>query len=172
MRRYQRAEEAAVSELVRLVSPPLFRFLHARTPAREVAEDLLQECWLRIHRARHTYRPDQPLLPWIYAIAHRVWIDHYRRRQRLQSRELAMEELPEGGQLSTRASGLSGLLLRQLLADLPASQREVVLLLKIDGLSLDEAARATSSTVGSVKQKAHRAYEKLRGLLGSRVDTV
>jgi len=48
---------------------------------------------------------------------------------------------------------------------LPESQREVVAMLKISGMSLEEVARATSSSVGSVKQKAHRAYEKLRELL-------
>jgi RNA polymerase sigma-70 factor (ECF subfamily) len=54
-----------------------------------------------------------------------------------------------------------------LLASLPESQREVVMMLKISGLSLEEVARATSSSVGSVKQKAHRAYDKLRELLTS-----
>jgi RNA polymerase sigma-70 factor (ECF subfamily) len=50
----------------------------------------------------------------------------------------------------------------ELLAPLPESQREVILMLKVAGMSLEEVARATSSTVGSVKQKAHRAYERLR----------
>jgi RNA polymerase sigma-70 factor (ECF subfamily) len=52
-----------------------------------------------------------------------------------------------------------------LLASLPESQREVITMLKVSGLTLEETARATSSTVGAVKQKAHRAYERLRGLL-------
>ena len=53
-----------------------------------------------------------------------------------------------------------------LLAPLPASQREVIEMLKVAGMSLEEVARATSSSVGSVKQKAHRAYENLRERLG------
>jgi DNA-directed RNA polymerase specialized sigma24 family protein len=48
---------------------------------------------------------------------------------------------------------------------LPESQREIISLLKISGLILEEAAHVTSSSVGSVKQKAHRSYEKLRGVL-------
>jgi RNA polymerase sigma-70 factor (ECF subfamily) len=52
-----------------------------------------------------------------------------------------------------------------LLETLPESQREVILMLKVSGMSLEEVARATSSTVGSIKQKAHRAYAKLRKLL-------
>jgi RNA polymerase sigma-70 factor (ECF subfamily) len=52
--------------------------------------------------------------------------------------------------------------LEALLAPLPESQREVIEMLKVAGMSLEEVARATSSSVGSVKQKAHRAYETLR----------
>jgi RNA polymerase sigma-70 factor (ECF subfamily) len=53
----------------------------------------------------------------------------------------------------------------ELIAVLPASQREVVSMLKVSGMSLQEVARATASSVGSVKLKAHRAYEKLREAL-------
>jgi len=57
--------------------------------------------------------------------------------------------------------------LATLLAPLPESQREVLEMLKVAGMSLEEVARATSSSVGSVKQKVHRAYKKLRETLGS-----
>lgn len=52
--------------------------------------------------------------------------------------------------------------LAALLAPLSEGEREVVEMLKVEGMSLVEVARATSATVGSVKQKAHRAYKKLR----------
>ena len=52
--------------------------------------------------------------------------------------------------------------LNALLAPLSESQREVIEMLKVAGMSLEEVARATSSSVGSVKQKVHRAYKKLR----------
>ena len=55
-----------------------------------------------------------------------------------------------------------------LLEQLPSSQKEVLLMLKVTGMSLEEVARATASTVGSVKQKAHRAYETLRRLMGEK----
>ena len=59
------------------------------------AEDMLQDAWLRIHRVRHTYRPGEPLRPWVYAIARRVRVDSYRKRHRIGSRESAVEALPE-----------------------------------------------------------------------------
>ena len=54
------------------------------------------------------------------------------------------------------------------MAYLPDSQREVLTMLKVLGLTVEEVARATGSTTGAVKQKAHRAYEKLRGILEAR----
>ena len=71
-----------------------------------------------------------------------------------------MSPLPEQAE-STRI--LPGADFEELIAVLPPSQREVVSMLKVSGMSLEEVARATASSVGSVKLKAHRAYEKLRG---------
>jgi RNA polymerase sigma-70 factor (ECF subfamily) len=123
---------------------------------------MLQDVWLRIHRARHTYRQSEPLAPWVYVIAHRVRIDKYRKRQRSASRETGADMLrdrpshyKENGNLPT---------FDDLMAALPESQREVLTMLKVNDLSVEEIARATSSTVGAVKQKAHRAYKRLRDL--------
>jgi len=162
MKRYQQADPAAPAALVAALSPPLLRFFRSDLAGREQAEDLLQETWLRIHRVRHTYRPGEPLLPWVYAIARRVRIDGFRRRFRVARHETAVAELPE----HAPAEGRDALPeFATLVAQLPESQREVVTLLKVAELSLEEVARATSSTVGAVKQKAHRAYETLRKLL-------
>jgi RNA polymerase sigma-70 factor, ECF subfamily len=160
---YQQADAAATSALIEQLSPQLYRFFAAQQGNRDDASDMLQDAWLRIHRARHTYRPGEPLLPWVYAIARCVRVDSYRKRRRIAIRELVVETLPE----PAVASGDSGDLphFEQLVADLPASQREVLTMLKVNGLSLEEVARATSSSVGSVKQKVHRAYERLRSLL-------
>jgi RNA polymerase sigma-70 factor (ECF subfamily) len=79
-----------------------------------------------------------------------------------------VEDLREGLQPATEPAGSSGLWLEQILKELPDSQREVIVLLKVSGMSLEEVARVTSSTVGAVKQKAHRAYEKLRRVLAER----
>jgi len=166
MVRYQQADPAAADELVRLLTPLLFGFLSGPTHSRSDTEDLVQECWLRIHKSRHTYRATEPVLPWIFAIARHTGLDGYRRRSRVDSREVKTERLPE----RTEMPELPGMSLKdelgRYLDQLPQSQKEVVLMLKVTGMSLEEVARATSSTVGAVKQKAHRAYEKLRRLLG------
>jgi RNA polymerase sigma-70 factor (ECF subfamily) len=163
MERYQQADPEAATALVFALSPALLRFFRSQTANRAQAEDLLQETWLRIHRVRHTYRPGQPVLPWVYAIARRVGVDGYRRTLRITTHETAMEVPPEQHVPVEPQSPLPDF--ETLVEALPESQREVVTMLKLGGLSLEEVARATSSTVGSVKQKAHRAYERLRELL-------
>src|SRR5579872_747194 len=163
MERYQQADPEAPAALVHALSPALLRFFKNQVATREQANDLLQEAWLRIHRVRHTYRPGEPVLPWIYAIARRVRVDGYRRTRRITLHEIAMEVLPD---VPARAEARNpGPTFDTLVAALPDAQREVVTMLKVGGLTLDEVARATSSTVGAVKQKAHRAYERLRKLL-------
>ena len=79
MARYQQADPEAPAALIGALSPALLRFFRTQDlMSREQADDLLQETWLRIHRVRHTYRPGQPVLPWVYAIARRVRVDGYR----------------------------------------------------------------------------------------------
>src|SRR5712664_1667159 len=162
MERYQQADPDAPAALVGALSPALHRFFKIQVASREQADDLLQETWLRIHRVRHTYRPGEPVLPWIYAIARRVRVDGYRRTRRIALHEIAMEVLPERPQAGAQNPDPT---FDTLVTALPEAQREVVTMLKVGGLSLEEVARATSSTVGAVKQKAHRAYERLRKLL-------
>ena len=160
---YQQADPSAAAALIQRLSPRLYNFFAAQLGNRAEADDMLQELWLRIHRVRHTYRPGQPLLPWAYAIAHRVRIDCYRRRRRLAA-EIAVDSLPEPAMREGPHHDIPTF--EELVATLPDSQREVLTMLKVDGLSVGEIARATASTEGSVKQKAHRAYERLRTLLG------
>ena len=156
MAHYQEGDQAAATALIRSISPKLYRLFAAQTVSRGDADDLLQETWLRIHKVRHTYRPGEPALAWFYAIARHVRVDHYRKAMRTTIRERELEET-EGPATAGRNDEIEALL-----APLSSSEREVVEMLKVEGLSLDEVARATSATAGSVKQKAHRAYKKIR----------
>ena len=165
MIRYQHADAIAIEELVGRVSPSLLRYFGRSGSCRNDAEDLLQECWIRIHRSRHTYRSSEPVMPWIYAIARHTRLDGYRKRRRLESREVLMASVPEDYDpvpptLREEDDFAS------LVEKLPDAQREVLVMLKVSGMSLEQVAEATSSTVGAVKQKVHRAYTILRRSLG------
>ena len=161
MAQYQRGDFTAATALVKTASPRLHRFFLAQIISRTEADDLLQETWLRIHRVRHTYRPGEPVLPWLYGIARRVRVDHYRKAILASTRHADVEDMSTIAapklEDANNSDGLAAML--ALLSD---GEREVVEMLKVAGMSLEEVARATSCTVGSVKQKAHRAYKKLR----------
>lgn len=158
---YQAGDAAAAAALIEACSPRLYRFFLAQAQSRVDADDLLQETWLRIHRMRHTYRAGEPALPWFYAIARHVRIDHYRRAKRHVANAIELEARAKATEAAAPSpEGVQDL--ETLLAPLSESQREVLEMLKVTGMSLEEVARATSSSVGSVKQKVHRAYTKLR----------
>ena len=161
MVRYQQGDLSAAGELIERISPQLHRFFLAQSQSRSDADDLLQETWLRIHKVRHTYRPGEPALPWFYAIARHIRVDHYRKSMRTSIGERQLEAMSnELAPVSSESDHADGL--KALLAPLSESQRELIEMLKVAGMSLEEVARTTSTSVGSVKQKVHRAYKILR----------
>lgn len=159
MRRYQAGEGEALDVLIREVTPRL-KVIFRDGSAHTDVEDLVQETWYQIHRSRHTWRPGELALPWIYSIARHVRAQSYRRRVRRS--EVELDE-----RISTAPPELS-LGFEQLIQELPRSQQEVLILMKVEGRSLEEVAAVTGTSVGAVKQKVHRAYEKIRGMLGGR----
>ena len=92
---YQQADEEAATALIKRVSPLLGRYFLVQASNRRYADDLLQETWMRIHKARHAYRRGEPALPWIFAIARHTGLDYYRKARRFEAREKQVAVLPE-----------------------------------------------------------------------------
>lgn len=162
---YQAGKADAAVCLVEGLNPMLYRYFVGMVGNTAEAEDLLQETWLRVHRVRHTYRSGEGLLPWVFAIARRVRIDGFRRTRRIQAREVAGEPLPQVPGVAESRHTLR-VELESLFRHLSGEQREVVTLLGMSDMDLETVARATGSTPAAVKQKAYRAYRKLRELFG------
>jgi RNA polymerase sigma-70 factor, ECF subfamily len=169
MERYAAGDTAAFGLVYDALASRLFGYLVRRTRDRARAEDILQQTMLHIHRARDQFIPGAQVVPWAFAIARRLLVDSVRRGPREVLGDGTEEG--EGVALSPRADDLvhaSQLASRaeQVLAALPASQRMAFELIKVDGLTLAEAAEALGTTVAAVKLRAHRAYEALRIGLG------
>jgi RNA polymerase sigma-70 factor, ECF subfamily len=179
MQRYCDGDASAFRELYALVAPRLLGYLLKMARERSVAEDLLQQTFLKVHRARGAYVRGADPLPWIYSIAHRTFIDHARKDRRAMVRVGETEELPEvaaaitGESDDRRDDGRADPALvsaaLDALAELPAPQREAVVLTKLDGKTVAEAAEIAGTTTGAMKVRAHRGYEALRKLLGKPV---
>jgi RNA polymerase sigma-70 factor (ECF subfamily) len=168
MKRYCDGEAGAFRELHALVSPKLFGYLLHMARDRAIAEDLLQLTFLKVHRARAAYVLGADPLPWIYSIAHRTFLDEARRQKRAIVRvdkegevpDIAAEEPAKGPDPELAKAALAAL------EDLPAQQREAVILTKLDGLSIAQAAEVAGTTPGAMKVRAHRGYVALRKALG------
>jgi len=176
MQRYSDGDAGAFRELYVLVAPRLLGYLLKMARERALADDLLQQTFLKVHRARGAYVRGADPLPWIYSIAHRTFIDQARKHKRAVVRVGDAEELPEVAAAITGESDdrrdddradpelVSATL--DALAELPAQQREAVVLTKLDGKTVAEAAEIAGTTIGAMKVRAHRGYEALRKLLG------
>jgi RNA polymerase sigma-70 factor (ECF subfamily) len=173
MARYAAGDEAAFAEVYDALAPRLYAFLTRQTRDRARAEDLVQQTFLQMHRARGRFIEGAEVTPWAFAIARRLFIDGLRRRKyekvgdEAEGMELASDgptadELVEAQELATK--------MRAEIARLPETQRVAFELVKQEGLSLAEAAQVLGTTVAAVKLRAHRAYEALRAVLGDRVE--
>jgi len=129
-------------------------------------EDVVQDVLLSIHTARHTYRAERPLLPWVRTIARNAAIDRLRRRGRSLARlsDVEADDLP--AQPQEPPIPMLSPAVERALERLPEAQRQAVVLLKLEGLSVAEAARKVGVTPGALKLRAHRGYRALRELLG------
>jgi RNA polymerase sigma-70 factor (ECF subfamily) len=177
MARYCDGDASAFRELYALVAPRLLGYLMKMARQRAVAEDLLQQTFLKVHRARAAYVRGADPLPWIYAIAHRTFLDEARKVKRAVVKVGDDEHLPEivagltGESEDRRDEPADPEAVRaalDALAELPAQQREAVVLVKLDGKTVAEAAEIAGTTVGAMKVRAHRGYEALRARFGAK----
>jgi len=166
MERLQHGDADACRLLLDDVGPAVTRFLRGRVAIDEV-EDVYQEVFMALFQARHTYEAGRPLEPWLFAIARNVAADHSRRRWARASWEELTPDLPEraAGDSPAAPPDIEGLLTR-----LPPAQREAFAMLKLDGMTLEDAAGRAGVSVGALKVRAHRAYKALRKLIGGESD--
>src|SRR5512147_2707598 len=138
MQRYCDGDAGAFRELYAHVAPRLLGYLVKMTRERALADDLLQQTFMKVHRARAAYVRGADPLPWIYAIAHRTFLDEARRQKRAIVKVDKEGEVPDIP-AEVPEPKVDAELARAALAaleDLPAQQREAVILTKLDGRSI------------------------------------
>jgi RNA polymerase sigma-70 factor (ECF subfamily) len=172
MVRYSKGENGAFAELYDAIAPRLLGFLRAATRDDAATEDLMQQTFLQIHRARGSFLPGAPVMPWAFAIALRLVIDGARRRrvERRLFSDTPVDDDPMTYEANPAMATADELLharrlewrVQQRLNALPEGQRTVYKLLQQDGLSLKKTAEVLGTSVTAVKLRAHRAYAALR----------
>lgn len=144
-------------------------FVGRRLGGSDACEDVVQNVLLSVHRARHTYRPERPLGPWLHAIARNAVTDHLRARGRRAPYELSLElegvPEPSAAPAPTVFDTALSPELAGALDTLPPAQRQAVELLHIEGLSVADAASRVGISQSALKVRAHRGYRALRARL-------
>jgi RNA polymerase sigma-70 factor (ECF subfamily) len=172
MERYASGNDAAFADVYDAVAPRIHGFLLRQTRDPVAADDLLQKTLLQMHRKRGTYVAGLSVLPWAYAIARRLCIDEFRRRKTdtlWSAHELADDHSLVGTAPDDEVGYRQLLqLLETELRGLPETQRAAFELLRIEGLTHDQAAQVLGTTVNAVKLRAFRAYSAIRAVLGAR----
>lgn len=174
MLRAQDGDRAAYHALLRQVTPYLRSIARRYLGHGEDAEDALQEILLVLHGIRHTYERGRPFKPWLSTIANRRCIDLLRRRTRRLRHEVAategFEEHPgsDQGPVDATSRRQGERTLDAAVERLPERQREAVRLLRLNELSLREAAAQSEQSVGALKVACHRALKSLKRALAPR----
>jgi RNA polymerase sigma-70 factor (ECF subfamily) len=175
MGRYADGDVAAFAVLYDSLAPALFRFAMSLGRHRALAEDVVQQTFLQLHRSRHRWVRGARVRPWAYAIAHHFHVDSTRRGWREQAGAAAPEEVAQarsGGpdvedELDNRRSVAA---LRLAIEKLPEAQRLAFQLVVLEGLSVAEAAEVLGISASNVKIRTFRARVALKRLLKPAAD--
>ncbi len=165
MSAYASGDRRSFTALFQRWAPRLHGFFMRALREPAAADDLLQMTFLKLHRARGSFRPLLRLRGWLYAIATRELREELRRRRHspLASKEQQDEERHENAddphplEARQRATAVQTAIER-----LPESQRAVLYLHRYEEMTFAEIAQVLGTTEGAVKLRAFRAYEKLR----------
>jgi len=172
MRRYVEGDSSAFRMLFERYGPILLRLTRRHLRDEELAQEIVQQTFFQLHRARHDFRQDSRLRPWVLTIAMNLVREHWRRQKRRKMSELdetkhaAPEPVRSPMEASQRVQQL-----REAMSKLPESQRIVVELHWFQERPFSEVAEIVGSTEGAVRVRAHRAYKKLEAWLGSELRT-
>jgi RNA polymerase sigma factor (sigma-70 family) len=169
MARAQDGDREAYRRLLEGIAPYLRFLVRRRMGSAGELEDTVQDILLTVHSIRHTYDPARPFGPWLVAIAERRVVDALRRRGRREAREAPLESMEETfadpGANHPEAAA-EGRALREAVERLPPAQREAIRLLKLNEMSLKEAAAASGMSIAALKVATHRGLRSLRRLFG------
>lgn len=150
-------------ELIALL-PRLRRYARMLTGDRARADDLVQDAVERALERESTFRSGSELRPWLFSLMHNLFVDGVRRRDAVDW-AADTEDMPEA--TAPRAADPAEMRdIRAALEKLPVDQREILLLVAVEGLRYREAAETLGLPIGTVMSRLARAREKMQEILG------
>ena len=175
MLRYKDGDVAAFEMLYRRHNDALYRYLLRNCRHPDSAEDVFQEVWGKIIKARDSYRPTAKFTTFLYRVAHNCFIDYIRRNKRhTHTVDIEPDHQPDPGDMPEMIAEreLARRRLDAALKELPDEQRDVFLLKEEAGLSLDEIATVTGCNRETAKSRLRYAVNKLRAAVDEPAETI
>jgi RNA polymerase sigma-70 factor, ECF subfamily len=175
MERYAAGDEKAFDPIYRQLSVPLYRFCLRLATRRPEADDLFQDTFLKLHRARATYAPGSNALHWAYAIARSLYVSGIRYWNRRPEQVGPTGDIADSHDIRVDCDTTpEAEVVAEHLLDVVSSElgkmseknRSAYVLIREEGLSARDAAALLGTTTDVVKQRAHRACEHLKAALG------
>ncbi len=168
MLRYRDGDIAAFDVLYQRHNDSLYRYLLRLSLNRHTAEDVFQEAWGKIIKSRQSYRPTAKFSTYLFRVAHNCFIDHIRRNKR-HTHEVSVDPDTSAATDNAPDECAEKLLARQRLEDalkiLPNEQRDVFLLYKEGGLSVDDIAFVTGVNRETAKSRLRYSVAKLKAAM-------
>ena len=160
-----RGDKLAYAGFLKEISSDLQRFLQRRMPKDDV-EDVLQEILISIHKARHTYDGERPILPWVSAIA-RFRLNDYLRKHYARAKHATVDisDFQDNIAAPVTESGADTEYLDEALSQLPQRQQKIIHLMHTQGYTAKEVGGQLDMNESAVKVAAHRAYKLIRARL-------
>jgi RNA polymerase sigma-70 factor, ECF subfamily len=166
MHRYAEGEDAAFDEVFNALAPRINAFLRRLGCNATAAEDLAQETFLRMHRARGSFVSGKQVAPWAYAIARNCFVSQVRSskvsRASVDVEKVELSSSPSGNVEEETMARQSAAIVARALAAMTPARREAFVLLRYEGMSVSNAAQIVGISEGALKVRAFHAYETLR----------
>lgn len=156
---------AAFGEIYNLYFKKVYRFIYYRVGHKELAEDLAEEVFLKVHGKINSIQESGAFEGWLYRIARNLVIDHYRSKKIL----IALDDIENTLEYETNVVDVLNLegqqkILLKLLKELPEDQQTIIKLKFLEDLSNTEIADIVGKTEGAIRVIQHRAIAKLQEL--------
>lgn len=168
MRQVAGGDRVASRRLVERHAPKLFGLAYRMLRDRALAEDVVQEAFLRLWRQADRWRPDARIQTWMYRVVHNLCIDELRARKRLSDEDPPDRPDPADGPLATEHKGQVTMQVNAAILDLPPRQRAAVTLVYHQELSNISAAEIMGVTVEALESLLVRARRNLRKKLATK----